>query len=148
MSSVQCEIRDSAARLVIDRPQAGNALQGQDVDELAGHVRACLRDPAVRLAAYGVLISIVPFLLLEQTTVADRPDGDLGVIAMMALVLLFMASLRFALGEFSVLLSRRREPGPTAPLPVRTMVLGGFLGIMLCAGVIDVLGAAGVLPEW
>lgn len=48
MSSVQCEIRDSAARLVIDRPQAGNALQGQDVDELASHVRACLRDPAVR----------------------------------------------------------------------------------------------------
>lgn len=48
MSSVQCEIRDSAARLVIDRPQAGNALQGQEVDELAGHVRACLRDPAVR----------------------------------------------------------------------------------------------------
>jgi hypothetical protein len=110
--------------------------------------RRYLRDPAVRLAAYGVLISIVPFLLLEQTTVADRPDGDLGVIAMMALVLLFMASLRFALGEFSVLLSRRREAGPTAPLPVRTMVLGGFLGIMLCAGVIDVLGAAGVLPEW
>jgi enoyl-CoA hydratase len=48
MSSVHCETRGSSARLVIDRPQAGNALRGQDVDELAGHVRACLRDPAVR----------------------------------------------------------------------------------------------------
>jgi enoyl-CoA hydratase len=49
MSSVQCEIRGSAAWLTIDRPQAGNALQGQDVDTLAGQVRGCLRDPAVRV---------------------------------------------------------------------------------------------------
>lgn len=110
--------------------------------------RRYLRDPAVRLAALGFVVAVIPFLLLEQTTVADRPDGDLGVIAMMALVLVFMASLRFAFGEFSELASRRREAGPTVPLPVRTMVLGGFLAVMLCAGVIDLLGAMGVLPEW
>jgi len=48
MSSVHCETRGSAARLIIDRQQAGNALRGQDVDELADCLRACLRDPAVR----------------------------------------------------------------------------------------------------
>lgn len=48
MSSVQCEIRGPAAWLTIDRPQAGNALQGQDVETLADQVRAGLRNPAVR----------------------------------------------------------------------------------------------------
>jgi hypothetical protein len=108
--------------------------------------RRYLREPAVRLAGLGFVVAVIPFLLLEQTTVADRPDGDLGVIAMMALVLVFMASLRFAFGEFSELASRRGEAGLT--VPVRTMVLGGFLAVMLGAGVIDLLGAAGVLPEW
>lgn len=108
--------------------------------------RRYVRDPAVRLAALGFVVAVIPFLLLEQTTVADRPDGDLGVIAMMALVLMFMASLRFALGECSELVGRRGEVGLT--VPVRTMVLVGFLAVMVCAGVIDVLGAAGVLPEW
>lgn len=105
-----------------------------------------VRDPAVRLAALGFVVAVIPFLLLEQTTVADRPDGDLGVIAMMALVLLFIASLRFALGEFSAAWSGWHEHPST--VPVRTAVLAGFLAVMLCAGVIDVLGAAGVLSEW
>ncbi|MFM7068525.1 MAG: hypothetical protein ACKOYM_03600, partial [Actinomycetes bacterium] len=102
-------------------------------------------DPAVKLSAFSFVLSLVPFMLIEHTTVANRPDGDLGVIVLMASTLLFLASLRFVFNEFHELWQHR--DAPTFLVPPWAPVIGVFLGVMLCAGVVDFLSAAGVIPE-
>ena len=108
--------------------------------------RRYFADRAVVLSGSAFLISIVPFLLLEQRTVAKMSDGDLGVPPLMAMILLFMSSLRFLLIEVQSWWDRH-EAGERPRLPAWAPVAAVLLSVMFCAGVVDFLAAAGVIPE-
>jgi hypothetical protein len=107
--------------------------------------RRYVSDRAVQLSFLAAVISWVPFFFLEQTTIAHVPDGDLGVMPMMSMVLLFFASLRFVLLEVQELW--RSRAGRQVRLPPWTYVVGGFLVLMACAGVVELFSAAGVIQE-
>jgi hypothetical protein len=112
-----------------------------------GGGRRYLGDRSVQLAGLAVLVGAGPFLLLEQTTMATIPDGDLGVPPMMALILLFLVSLRFIAIEAQAVLRDRREPGPRRPTPRWLLVAGAMLAVMLVAGVVDLAVSTGLLHE-
>jgi hypothetical protein len=112
-----------------------------------GGGRRYLGDRSVQLAGLAVLVGAVPFLLLEQTTVATIPDGDLGVPPMMALILLFLVSLRFIALEAQAALGARRDPASARPVPRWLLVAGAMLAVMLVAGVVDLAVSTGVLHE-
>lgn len=105
-----------------------------------------LRDPGVALSAWSFALSLLPFLLLEQTTVASVPDGDLGVPPLMAGILWVMCSLRFlALEVHRWWQDEVRGPAIDAPrwaLPMAVVLLA-----FVMAGTIDLLSAIGVVAE-
>ena len=108
--------------------------------------RRWLQDPSVRLALCGVIVSLPTFLLLEQTIVTGVPDGDLGVMPLMASIFLFLASLRFLLIEAQTVRASAPAGSPLRRPPwlIATTL---FLSLMLVAGIVDLLGAAGVIAE-
>lgn len=103
--------------------------------------RRYITDPAVALSAIALFIAMWPFLLLEHTTVADIPDGDLGVPPLMAMILLFMSSLRFWAIELHITSETPRQRSPWL------YAASAFLLLMLVAGVVDFLGASGIVAE-
>lgn len=102
------------------------------------------RDPGVQLAGLGLLISAVPFLLLEQTTVASVPDGDLGVAPLMSIIFLTLCSLRLL---FVRLQEVWRDRPPRFVPPAWAIAAATFLLLMLCAGVLEWSSNVGLTPE-
>ena len=129
----------------LDRPVFWSMLILPILCLTSGRIRY-LRQPAVAVSLIGLVVSMVPFLLLEQTTVALVHDGDLGVPPLMAGILLFTASLRFLAIEFQSLWNRQHEPA--FKLPRWTFAVGLVLAIMFCAGVLDFLAASGFITEF
>ena len=70
-------------------------------------------------------------------------DGDLIMPAFFAAVLFTTASVRIVLVELQAAWQERGRR-PLSPAAVTALVL---LGLMVCSGVLDLLGAAGVVPE-
>lgn len=104
-----------------------------------------LRDVSVGLSLLSLLIGLVPFLLLEQTTVASIPDADLGVLVLMSTVLLTLSTVRFLAIEVQALWERRHEPD--FGVPRWTAAAAVLVLVMLCAGVVDLLAATGLAQE-
>jgi hypothetical protein len=72
------------------------------------------------------------------------PDGDLGVPPLMAYILWFTSSLRFALLE----VQRWWEQRPAAaPVPTWAIALAGLVAVMIGAGVSDLLSSGGFILE-
>ena len=98
------------------------------------------------LTIVAVLTVLLVWLLLEQTTVASVPDGDLGVPPLMAGILWVMCSLRFlALEVHRWWQDEVRGPAIDAPrwaLPMAVVLLA-----FVMAGTIDLLSAIGVVAE-
>jgi hypothetical protein len=108
---------------------------------LAG--RRCTRDPMVVLSLLALFVSLFPAFLLQQTEPEKLMDGDLIMPAFFAVVLLVMSVVRTMLIELqSVWRARDRQPVPAA-----AVVASLLLGLMVCSGVLDLLSAAGVVPE-
>ena len=105
--------------------------------------RRFLADPAVALSMIAVVVSVLPFLFLEQTGIYVT-DGDLGVPPMMAMILLFVSSLRFILIELQALWEERTSRNG---VPLWSIGVGVMLTVMVCAGTFDVITAAGLVPE-
>jgi hypothetical protein len=106
--------------------------------------RRYLADEAVGLSFLAFCVGMGPFLFLEQTGIYGVPDGDLGVPPLMAYILWFTSSLRFALLE----VQRWWEQRPAAaPLPTWAIALAGLVAVMIGAGVSDLLSSGGFILE-
>src|SRR5690606_34920333 len=81
--------------------------------------RRYVTEPTVALALLALAVSLPPFLTLQHVTVAPIPDSDLAVPMCMSVLLLFLASLRFAAVD---LLARPAELGPPRRLPTVAVV--------------------------
>lgn len=106
--------------------------------------RRFLADPWVALSLIATAIAIWPFLLLEQTTVAHVPDGDLGVPLFMCIGMLWVGALRFVLQELQARWDDRTERG-VAVGPIMGATLA-WLALSLCAGVLELAAVAGLTP--
>ena len=110
--------------------------------------RRYLSDPAVALSLCALAVSLGPFLLLEQTTIAGIPDGDLGVSVLMSIILLFLATLRSLLLELQAVWRRLVADG-SAPssVPAWCLPVIVLLVAVLGAGLVDLAAAAGIIGE-
>ena len=101
------------------------------------------RDPMVLLSLLALVVALFPAFLLQQTEPEKLMDGDLIMPAFFAVVLFTMASVRIVLVDLQSAWEER-DHRPFSPAAVTAAVL---LGLMVCSGVLDLLGAAGVVPE-
>jgi hypothetical protein len=105
--------------------------------------RRVLRDPMVLLSLLALVVALFPAFLLQQTEPEKLMDGDLIMPAFFAVVLLVMGTVRLVLVELqSAWMERAQRPVPPAAVAAALL-----LGLMVCSGVLDLLGAAGVVPE-
>jgi hypothetical protein len=105
--------------------------------------RRYFRDPAVALSLIALVIALPPFLLLQQTTVAKVPDADLSIPPIMAMLLLFVSSMRLVLLEYQQLFA---AGGARRRLPAWFFPVSTLFAVMLVAGVVDLLAAMTILP--
>lgn len=104
--------------------------------------RRYVADPAVGLSFVAFCVGMVPFTLWEMTGVFDVPDGDLGVPALMAFILWFLSSLRFALGELQAAWTAR-----SGGIPMWTVAFGALVALMVAAGIYDLASSGGFVTE-
>ena len=91
----------------------------------------------------ALVVALFPAFLLQQTEPEKLMDGDLIMPAFFAVVLLVMGTVRLVLVELqSAWMERAQRPVPPAAVAAALL-----LGLMVCSGVLDLLGAAGVVPE-
>lgn len=122
---VSCEVNDGVARIVLDRPEQGNALDVEMKDALAAAVERVRRDAAVRavvLAAAGKA-----FCVGGDIGAMQAAGGDLPAV---------IGALAGGLGESVRALAALPVPVVSA---VQGAVAGGGIGLALCADA--VLGA-------
>jgi len=106
--------------------------------------RRYVADPWVVVSLVALAVSLFPALLLQQTAPEKLLDGDLAMPAWFAGVLLTMASVRWMLVALQDAWSDRRA----VPLRPAAVAAGLLLALMACSGVLDLLGAWGVVPEF
>ena len=112
--------------------------------------RRYVADPAVGLSLVALFVALVPFTFFEQTGIYE-PEGDLGVPVMMAFILLFVSSLRFVLLEIQDLFDdrspRHQQATTRTGAPPWFVAVGLMLAVMVCAGVVDIAAAVGLISE-
>lgn len=105
--------------------------------------RRYVLDPAIGLSACAFGVALVPALLLQQTNPEKLLDGDLAMPLLFAAILLVMASVRLLLiGLASAWVARSEHR--IAPAAV---FAGTLIAVMACAGVLELLAAAAIIPE-
>ncbi len=116
---VSYEVKEGVARIVLDRPDQGNALDVATKDGLVAAVDRAGRDPGVRA------------VLLAATGKAFCVGGDIGAMRAAGPHLPeWIDAMAGALGEVVLALSRLPVPVVSA---VQGPVAGGGIGLALCA---------------
>jgi 2-(1,2-epoxy-1,2-dihydrophenyl)acetyl-CoA isomerase len=120
--SVRCEVHEGIARIVLDRPDEGNALDVAMKDGLAAAVDRIRRDGEVRavlLSAAGKLFCAGGDIAAMRSAGPHLPD--------------WIGALAGALGEVVLALARLPVPVVSA---VQGPVAGGGIGLALAADVV------------
>lgn len=119
---VSCEVKEGVARIVLDRPDAGNALDFEMRDALAAAVERVRRDASVRvvvLSAAGKAFCVGGDIGGMRTAGADLPG--------------WIGDMAGGLGETVRTLAGLPVPVVSA---VQGAVAGGGIGLALCADVV------------
>lgn len=119
---VNCEVKEGVARIVLDRPEQGNALDVGMKDALAAAVERVRRDAGVRV------------VVLSASGKAFCVGGDIGEMkAAGADFPAWIGAMAGGLGESVRALAGLKVPVVSA---VQGAVAGGGIGLALCADVV------------
>jgi 2-(1,2-epoxy-1,2-dihydrophenyl)acetyl-CoA isomerase len=119
---VNCEVKEGVARIVLDRPDAGNALDVEMKDALAAAVERVRRDASVRV------------VVLSAAGKAFCVGGDIGGMKGAGSDLpAWIGAMAGGLGESVRTLAALPVPVVSA---VQGAVAGGGIGLALCADVV------------
>jgi 2-(1,2-epoxy-1,2-dihydrophenyl)acetyl-CoA isomerase len=118
---VRCELKEGVARILLDRPDQGNALDVATKDGLVEAVRRIRADATVRA------------VLLSASGKMFCAGGDLAAMQAAPALDTWIDGMANALGEVVLALARLPVPVVSA---VQGPVAGGGIGLALCADVV------------